>query len=182
MFRNCFLFALVVLVSYCFVDSRLAAAPRAASSDNVSYRLRLFNTHTGRRLEIVYRHGDVYDPDVLLRVDQFLRDRWTGAVHEYDPRVLDLLYDLTVALGRPGAEIDVICGYRTPRSNEYLRSHGHAVARHSLHMQAKAIDVRIPGVTTTRLRDAALALHRGGVGYYADSDFVHVDTGRVRRW
>jgi len=76
----------------------------------------------------------------------------------------------------------VICGYRTPKTNEYLRVRGHGVARHSLHMQAMAIDIRVPGVSTARLRDAALALRRGGVGYYMASDFVHVDVGRVRRW
>jgi len=75
-----------------------------------------------------------------------------------------------------------VCGYRTPHTNEYLRTHGHGVARHSLHMQGMAIDIRVPGVSAAKLRDAALALHRGGVGYYADSNFVHVDTGRVRRW
>lgn len=182
LFRNCYSLTLVVLASYCFMGPRTIAARREELSTNVPYRLRLFNTHTGKRLEIVYRHGDIYDPASLLRVDQFLRDRWTDAVHGYDPRVLDLLHDLTIALGRPSAEIDVICGYRTPKSNEYLRTHGHAVARHSLHMQAMAIDIRIPGVPIARLRDAALDLHRGGVGYYPASDFVHVDVGRVRHW
>jgi uncharacterized protein YcbK (DUF882 family) len=82
------------------------------------------------------------------------------------------------------AEIDVICGYRTPRTNEFLRSRSiqTGVAEHSLHMQAEAIDIRLPGVPTSQLRDAALGLHRGGVGYYQASDFVHVDVGRVRRW
>jgi uncharacterized protein YcbK (DUF882 family) len=85
-------------------------------------------------------------------------------------------------LGRPDGEIDIVCGYRSPWSNEFLRTHGHGVAVHSLHMEAKAIDIRMPGVGSSSLRDAALALHRGGVGYYAKSDFVHVDVGRVRRW
>jgi len=89
---------------------------------------------------------------------------------------------LTLALNHPDAEIDVICGYRTPWSNEYLRAHGHGVAQHSLHMQAMAIDIRIPGVPTSQVRDTALALREGGVGYYAASNFVHVDVGRVRRW
>jgi uncharacterized protein YcbK (DUF882 family) len=96
--------------------------------------------------------------------------------------VFDLLHDLTTALGNPSLEIDGVCGYRTLGSNEFLRIHGHGVARHSLHMQAMAIDIRMPRIPTTQLRDAALALHRGGVGYYAASDFVHVDVGRVRRW
>ena len=152
------------------------------ASSELSYRLHFFHTHTGERLDIVYRRGDAYDSDALARINHYLRDHRTGDVQHYDPRVFDLLHDLTVALGRPNAEINVVCGYRTPWSNEYLRTHGHGVAQHSLHMQAMAIDIRIPGVRTSELRDAALALHRGGVGYYASSDFVHVDVGRVRRW
>ncbi len=146
------------------------------------YRLHFFHTHTGERLNIVYRNGEGYDQESLARLNRYLRDHRTGEIHEYDPRVFDLLHDLTAALGNPDAEIDVICGYRTPWSNEFLRTHGHGVARHSLHMQAMAIDIRVPGVSTAKLRDAALAMHRGGVGYYAASDFVHVDVGRVRRW
>jgi len=159
-----------------------AAAGRAISSVSPEHRLRLFHTHTGERLDIVYRRGEQYVPQALEQLNDFLRDHRTGEVHQYDPRVFDLLSDLTASLERPGAEIDVICGYRAPWSNEYLRSHGHGVAEHSLHMQAMAIDIRIPGVKTSQLRDAALALHRGGVGYYSTSDFVHVDVGRVRRW
>ena len=144
--------------------------------------LRLFHTHTGERLDIVFKHGNTYDPAALQKVDYFLRDHRTGEVHHYDPRLLDLLTDLTAALGRPNAELQVICGYRTPWSNAYLRTHTAGVAQHSLHMQAEAIDIRLPGLNTAALRDAALTLHRGGVGYYARSNFVHVDVGRVRRW
>jgi len=147
-----------------------------------AYRLRFFHTHTQQRLDVVYRRGDEYDPKAQLQINEYLRDYRTGDIHEYDPRLFDLLHDLLVSLGRPDAEIDVVCGYRTPRTNEYLRTHGHGVARHSLHMQATAIDIRVPGVSTSQLRDAALRLHRGGVGYYAKSAFVHVDVGRVRRW
>jgi uncharacterized protein YcbK (DUF882 family) len=98
--------------------------------------------------------------------------------------ILDLLYDLTASLRDSGGEINVICGYRTPWSNEFLRTRNPhtGVAQHSLHMQAEAIDIRLPGIPTSELRDAALRLHRGGVGYYRSSDFVHVDVGRVRHW
>jgi uncharacterized protein YcbK (DUF882 family) len=160
----------------------LATANGAATSVPAEYRLRLFHTHTGERLNIVYRRGDQYIPDALDRLDYYLRDHRTGDVHHYDPRVFDLLHDLTAQLGEPDGEVNVVCGYRTPWSNEFLRTHGHGVARNSLHMQAMAIDIRLPGVKTAALRDAALALHRGGVGYYASSEFVHVDVGRVRRW
>jgi uncharacterized protein YcbK (DUF882 family) len=96
--------------------------------------------------------------------------------------LFDLLNDLMTSVGRAGAELQVICGYRTPGSNEFLRAHTAGVAQHSLHMQAEAIDIRLPGLKTSLFRDAALALHRGGVGYYAKSDFIHVDVGRVRHW
>ena len=179
-FFKTFLAYFVVLVSISSPTPRAAAG--TTSSSDVSYRLRLFHTHTGQRLDIIYRHGNTYDPDALAQLNQYLRDHRTGDVRDYDPRVFDLLHDLTVALGHPNSEIDVVCGYRTPWSNEYLRTHGHGVAQHSLHMQAMAIDIRVPGVRTAELRDTALALHRGGVGYYAASNFVHVDVGRVRRW
>jgi len=162
--------------------ARAAAEPKLQDVSNSPFRLHFFHTHTGERLNIVYRDGSGYDPESLTQLNHYLRDHRTGEVHEYDPRVFDLLHDLTAALGNPDLEIDVVCGYRTPWSNEFLRSHGHGVASHSLHMQAMAIDIRMPGIPTSRLRDAALALHRGGVGYYAASDFVHVDVGRVRSW
>jgi len=158
------------------------AEPKSQPVSDESYQLHLVHTHTGERLNIVYRDGAGYDQQSLARLNRYLRDHRTSEVHDYDPRVFDLLHDLTTALGNPDLEIDVVCGYRTPWSNEFLRAHGHGVARHSLHMQAMAIDIRIPGVPTAQVRDAALALHRGGVGYYAASDFVHVDVGRIRHW
>jgi uncharacterized protein YcbK (DUF882 family) len=160
----------------------VGAANATPTNGQPEYRLRLFHTHTSERLNIVYRKGDQYLPEALERLDYFLRDHRTGDVRHYDPRVFDLLHDLTAQLGEPDAEVNVVCGYRTPWSNEFLRTHGHGVARHSLHMEAKAIDIRLPGVKTSTLRDAALALHRGGVGYYDSSEFVHVDVGRLRRW
>ena len=148
------------------------------------YRLRFFHTHTGERLDVVYRRGDHYIPQALEELDHYLRDHRTGDVRHFDPSLFDLLYDLTVSLGDSGGEIDVICGYRTPWSNEFLRTRSPhtGVARQSLHMQAEAIDIRLPGIPTSELRDAALRLRRGGVGYYRSSDFVHVDVGRVRQW
>lgn len=148
------------------------------------YRLRFYHTHTGERLNIVYRRGDSYLPDALAKLDNFLRDHRTGDVHHFDPQLFDLLYALTASVPDANGEIDVICGYRTPWSNEFLRhrSAHTGVAQHSLHMQAEAIDIRLPGVATSVVRDAALKLGRGGVGYYHSSDFVHVDVGRVRRW
>lgn len=151
-------------------------------SSQYEYRLRFYHTHTREHLDIVYKRGNTYIPEALDQLDQFLRDHRTGDVRHFDPRLFDLLYDLTANLH--GREIDVICGYRTPWSNEFLRTrNAHTgVAVHSLHMQAEAIDIRLPGIPTSEVRDAALRMQRGGVGYYPVSNFVHVDVGRVRRW
>jgi uncharacterized protein YcbK (DUF882 family) len=150
------------------------------SLDNHS--LQLYNTHTGERIDIVYRRGEHYLPSALAKLDYFLRDHVTNDVRHFDPRLYDILSDLTASVGRPGGEIDIVCGYRSPATNAALRAHTTGVAKNSLHIQAEAIDLRMPGVNTLDLRRAALALHRGGVGYYPHSDFIHVDTGRVRQW
>ena len=171
---------LVFLAAVSFSSPRVAADPSTASMQE--HHLRLYHTHTGERIDIVYRRGDQYLPEAEAQLDHFLRDHRTGDVKHYDPHVFDILSDLAAAVGHPNAEIDIICGYRTPWSNEFLRARSAGVAKNSQHMQAHAIDIRIPGVDTLTLRNAALALGRGGVGYYPRSEFVHVDTGRVRTW
>ena len=145
-------------------------------------RLRMYDTHSRQHLNVVYRRGAEYIPAALGKLDAFLRDAFTGEVHRYDPRLFDLLSDLTHASGQIDPEINIICGFRTPSTNEYLRTHTSGVAKNSLHMKAEAIDIRLPGLKTSLLRDLALALRRGGVGYYPSSDFIHVDVGQVRRW
>ena len=159
-----------------------AASPALDREPAELHRLRLYHTHTNEHIDVVYRQGGQYLPEGMAQLDQFLRDHRTGTVHHYDPRLFDLLSELTAAVGKPNAEINVVCGYRTPWSNAFLRSRSSAVAKHSLHMQAQAIDIRLPGVSTEELRAAALQLHRGGVGYYRQQAFVHVDVGRVRHW
>ena len=131
---------------------------------------------------MVYRRGAAYDEAALVKLEDCLRDHRTGDRHPVDPRLYDLLPSLASSLGQPDGEFHVISGFRSPRTNEMLRTHSQGVARHSLHMEGQAIDVRMPGVSTGTLRDVALDMARGGVGYYRSSDFVHVDTGRVRRW
>lgn len=158
------------------------AAGAATAADSKPYRLRLYHLHTGEHLDVVYRIGDQYLPEGVAALDHFLRDHRTGDEKDYDVREFDLLHDLLAKLGHLDSEIDIVCGYRTPWSNNYLREHSNGVALHSQHMEAKAIDIRIPGIPIAQLRDAALSLRRGGVGYYAQSDFVHVDVGPVRRW
>jgi uncharacterized protein YcbK (DUF882 family) len=167
----------------------LSGVSRAKDAADVAgageqYRLKLHHLHTGESIDVVYRVGDTYLPDAIARLNYFLRDHRTQSESSYDPKEFDLLHSLLAKLGRPNGEIDIVCGYRTPWSNNLLRSQSanSGVAQHSQHMLAKAIDIRVPGVTTTTLRDAALSLHAGGVGYYPVNQFVHVDVGPVRQW
>jgi uncharacterized protein YcbK (DUF882 family) len=139
------------------------------------------NLHTGESLRTTFWAQGRYLSDELTAVNQVLRDHRSGEVHAMDPKLLDLLYALQQSVGVNGA-FHIISGYRSPKTNQKLRSQGGGVAKKSLHMQGKAIDIRLPGCQLDRLRDAALALQAGGVGYYAKSDFIHLDTGRVRRW
>jgi uncharacterized protein YcbK (DUF882 family) len=171
-----------LLAALAFLVILPAGAPAESAPPEQESRVRFFHTHTGERLDIVYRRGGRYLPEALAKLNYYLRDSFTQNVHSYAPEVFDLLHDLTAAVGTPNAEINVICGYRTPATNQFLRQRTSGVAVRSLHMEAKAIDIRLPGISTARLRDAALALRRGGVGYYAKSSFVHVDVGPVRRW
>jgi uncharacterized protein YcbK (DUF882 family) len=165
---------------------RLAQISSGATTDLTGkiYSLHLHHLHTGESLDVVYRIGDRYIPEALDQLNHFLRDHRTQDASHYDPKEFDLLHSIMARLGRPNGVIDIVCGYRTPWSNAYLR-HGTAssgVAEHSQHMEAKAIDIRVPGVATAALRDAALSFAAGGVGYYPISQFVHVDVGPVRQW
>jgi len=174
----------LALAIFTVLTSSVIPGRAETSPDEHAYerRLRLYHTHTLEHLDVVYRRGAEYVSDALWKLDAFLRDHRTGDIHRFDPRLFDLLSDLTTASGHPDAEINIICGYRTPWSNEFLKTHTSGVAKNSLHMQAEAIDIRLPGLKTSMLRDVALGLGRGGVGYYPGSDFIHVDVGRVRHW
>jgi uncharacterized protein YcbK (DUF882 family) len=158
--------------------------PVASTSPSQEYHLRMHHLHTGEDIDIVYRIGDTYVPEALEQLNHFLRDHRTNDVSSYDPKEFDVLHAIMASLGRPNGVIDIICGYRTPESNNFLRTRSSdtGVAEHSQHMLAKAIDIRVPGVSTIALRNAALALHAGGVGFYPVSQFVHVDVGPVRTW
>lgn len=157
----------------------LASPGLAVSVDERT--LSFYHTHTAKRLEVVYARGGQYVDSGLDEVASFLSDFRTGDQEPIDPALLDLLYDVRQSLGSQGT-FEVVSAYRSSRTNEMLRSRGGGVARNSQHLVGKAIDVRLQGVELKRLRDAALAMERGGVGYYPESDFVHLDTGRVRRW
>lgn len=144
-------------------------------------QLDFYHTHTGESLSIVYHDGKNYNPAALGQINEFLGDFRNGTVHSIDPETLDILFRLRTELGSRET-FEIISAYRSPETNAMLRKQGSSVAKRSLHMEGKAIDVRLRGVNTARLRDAALKLQLGGVGYYQESDFVHVDSGRVRTW
>jgi uncharacterized protein YcbK (DUF882 family) len=157
-------------------------APRRLLASPTEERILSFlHTHTQQRLTVPYFADGAYLPEGLTTLQTFLRDFRTGEEHAIDPGLYDILNDLRLATGtrRP---FQVISAYRSPHTNAMLRERSHGVARGSMHLQGRAIDVRLDDVTSAVLRDAALELARGGVGYYRACDFVHVDTGRVRRW
>jgi uncharacterized protein YcbK (DUF882 family) len=144
-------------------------------------RLRFVHTHTGETLSTEYFDGRNYAAEALTQVNQLLRDFRTGDVHVIDPALLDLLYDLQVRADHD-APFEIISGYRSPATNAMLRGRSSGVAEHSQHLLGKAIDVRLEGYATRSLGAHARELARGGVGFYAASDFVHIDTGSVRTW
>ena len=144
-------------------------------------RLAFHNLHTGEAIDAVYWEKDSYVPDALSEVNHVLRDFRNGQVHAIDPRLLDLLHSLSSKL-ETRSPFHVISGYRSPQTNALLRERSSGVAHSSLHMKGLAIDIRLADVDLSRLHQAALSLKGGGVGYYPESDFVHVDVGPVRRW
>jgi uncharacterized protein YcbK (DUF882 family) len=167
-----------------FVATLAAALPALASWPVAAADARALtfaHLHTGERLTVEYFNAGTYIPDALAAVDHLLRDFRTGDVRAIDPALLDLLHRLGGLTGsrRP---YEVISGYRSPATNRMLQARSEGVASGSLHMRGQAIDIRVADVPLATLRDAALAVRGGGVGYYPQSRFVHVDTGRVRTW
>lgn len=160
----------------------LPFAGKAVASIPDARRLAFDHTHTGERIALTYAVDGQYLPDALLAFNHLLRDHYSGQVGIMDPQLFDLLYRVRQTLACEEA-FQVISGYRCAATNSMLHdTRGGGVARHSLHMDGKAIDIRLPGVSIADLRDAALSLRLGGVGYYQREQFVHVDTGRVRSW
>ena len=144
-------------------------------------QLTFYHTHTLQSLDVVYYENGEYVDSALDEINRFLKDFRTGDIAEMDPRLLDILHDVRNELGSDET-FEVISAYRSPKTNEMLRSNSGGVARNSQHLLGNAIDVRLRGVPIEDLRDTALEMQRGGVGFYRQSDFVHMDTGRVRRW
>ena len=143
--------------------------------------LSFYHTHTKKTLDVTYSIGGEYVESALVEINDFLGDFRNGDATAIDPALLDLIYDVRASLNSNGT-FEVISAYRSPETNEMLRKLGRGVAKKSQHLIGKAIDVRLRDIDSVDLRDAAIRIKRGGVGYYEKSDFVHIDTGRVRRW
>lgn len=160
----------------------LASVPNSPLVKGAPRELEFHHTHTGENINLVYAVGDTYVSDALGQLNLFLRDHYSGTVGHIDPVLFDQLHQVRALLGAR-IPFEVISGYRCPETNEKLRlTRAGGVAKRSMHMEGRAIDVRLPGVPLAELRDAALSLQAGGVGYYPGEQFVHIDTGRVRRW
>ncbi len=159
--------------------SRQSPAPSIASSPE--RKLSFYNLHTGEALRTVYWQDGTYVPEGLADIDHILRDHRTDDTVAIDLGLIDLLYALQQLL-ETDQPFHIISGYRSPNTNAMLRRQSEGVDKKSLHMQGRAIDIRVPTRRLQVLRQAALKLDRGGVGYYPRSDFVHVDTGNVRQW
>ncbi len=144
-------------------------------------QIALLNLHTDERLEIEYSHDGAYVPEALSKIEALLRDFRTGERHVIDPRLMDYLVEVAHTVGADPS-FSVISGYRSPQTNAVLHEKSAGVAQHSLHMEGRAIDVRMSGIDCARLATQAQDLQRGGVGYYRASNFVHLDTGAFRTW
>jgi uncharacterized protein YcbK (DUF882 family) len=160
-----------------FLPSTAMAATNAIGKRSLSFA----NLHTGEKLKTTYWVNGAYVPEALGEIDHHLRDFRTGAIHPIDPQLIDLLYDLRAKM-QTKTPFDVISGYRSPATNAQLASESRGVARKSFHLRGMAIDISLPDRDLRQLRKAALALRRGGVGYYPKPGFVHVDVGPVRTW
>lgn len=153
----------------------------AHSPNHVRRSLSFYNTHTDEQLSVCYFKNGAYCPDAMGRINYILRDHRTGDTKSMDPNLLDLLFCVQRQLGCD-TPFHIISGYRSPETNAMLRKRTTGVAKFSYHMLGRAIDIRLPGCDTRKLRKTCLELKEGGVGYYPRSDFVHLDTGDVRAW
>ena len=162
----------------------LAAGPRIvqAKIDKDPTHLSLFHTHTEESLDLVYPGQRSLSQDFQSRLNHFLRDFRTEQSVSIDPRLVDTLCEIKRRAGNPDGTFEIISAYRSPQTNAKLRKKSRGVARKSFHMLGKAVDVRLRGTPTSELRDIAVVMKRGGVGYYRRSDFIHLDTGQVRNW
>jgi len=173
-------FAGIVPLSLFAADAH-ASTFQVNSSPTDICKISFHNQHTGESFNGAYRVGHKYIPDAFEQINTVLRDFRTHEIFPIDPRAIDILYMINRKSSARNS-FEVLSGYRSPKTNEMLRRVGHGVAKNSLHLTGQAIDIRVPGYSTRRLHDVAIDLHAGGVGYYPVSNFVHIDTGKVRSW
>ena len=175
--RRGFLRAGLVTLASAAATPAFAAVPRVRGIRSLAFH----NLHTDEKLRITYWRNGKYDRAACAKIDHVLRDHYSGDVYPMNLRLMDLLYDVQNETGHDGV-IEVISGYRSPRTNMMLARERDGIATHSYHTKGMAIDVRMQGMSLPRLHNVATAMRRGGVGYYPDSEFVHMDVGPVRRW
>ncbi|HMK59613.1 MAG TPA: DUF882 domain-containing protein [Dissulfurispiraceae bacterium] len=176
--RRSFLKASFIAVSALITNSAFSDARQTLPEG----KLTLLNIHTNDKVSVRYRHeSSGYDAEALKELNWVLRCHYTGEIHDIDTNVIEIVNLIDKRLGGNN-EICIISGYRSPEYNRMLISEGRHVVKNSMHLQGKAMDIRIPGVDLCRLRDEARKLKLGGVGYYKESNFVHVDCGRIRTW
>jgi uncharacterized protein YcbK (DUF882 family) len=159
----------------------LCLTKSAEASSNKAWRVVFRHAHTGESFNGVYRVGNKYLPESFERLSYVLRDFRTGEVFPMDPRVIDLIAMVQKKSGER-EPLEIMSGYRSPKTNSRLRHESSGVAKNSFHMYGQAIDFHINGYKTSRLQKIAVSLNAGGVGYYPRSDFIHMDTGAVRSW
>jgi len=176
--RRSFLKSSLLLAAPTLSIPALANTAPAARGERT---LRLYNTHTGEKLRSVFWAEGQFIPDALKDINKVLRDHRNNQIADMDTQLLLLLDEVNGKLGND-RELHIISGYRSPESNAKLHANSNGVAKRSMHMDGKAIDIRLPGKDLKMLHKAAMSLKGGGVGYYPDSQFVHMDTGRVRYW
>lgn len=159
----------------------LLPAKTAQASSYGAQRVSFRQQHTGETFNGVYRVGDRYLPEAFERMNYVLRDFRTREVFPMDPRVIDIISIIQAKSGS-SQPLEILSGYRSPKTNAMLRRASTGVAKNSFHMYGQALDIRMPGQSTRNIRNIARSLRAGGVGYYPKSNFVHVDTGTIRSW
>ncbi len=181
--RRSFLKSSALLASALSVPAIVRATPKAAALAAMPHErsLHMYNTHTGESLHSIFWAEGKFIPEAMNDINKLLRDHRNNKVSEIDPKLLFLLDQVSNQVGG-NSVVHIISGYRSPETNKLLHESTGGVATHSLHIEGKAIDVRIPGRDLATLHKAALHAGGGGVGYYPESQFVHMDTGRLRHW
>ena len=173
--RRSFLLASTQIVAGALIPSSVLAAISSQPRP-----LHFYHTHTGEKISIDYSPKR-YKGSMRKELEYFLRDFRTGEVHSIDRRLLDVLTAIQHACSSNSC-YEIISGYRSPKTNAFLRKKSSGVAKKSYHMQGRALDIRLAGFKTKRLHNLALKLNDGGVGFYPKSDFIHIDTGKKRNW